>query len=101
VIARALAILSAVFLVGSVALATLGPPELPLGQALFLLDHSFMDTLQETLEQHLPDWLWTGVVVPLLLRPVWLIPVSLGLVCGGCALSLPSRKQVRRSQRRF
>lgn len=69
-IARALAILSAVLLVGSVALATLGPPELPLGQALFLLDHGFMDTLQETLEQHLPDWLWTGVVVPLLLRPV-------------------------------
>jgi hypothetical protein len=101
VIARALAILSAVFLVGSVALATLGPPELPLGQALFLLDHSIMDTLQETLEQHLPHWLWSGVVVPLLLRPVWLIPASLGLVCGGCALSLSGRKPVRRSQRRF
>ena len=40
---RILAVLAAMFLVGAVALATLGPPEVPLGQALFMIDHDLMD----------------------------------------------------------
>ena len=33
------------FLVGAVALAMLGPPEVPLGQVLFMIDHDLMDAM--------------------------------------------------------
>jgi hypothetical protein len=38
--------------------------------------------------------------MPLMLRPAWLVPAALGLVCGGMSLSLSTRKSTRRSHRR-
>lgn len=40
---RILAVLSAILLVGAIALAMLGPPEVPLGQAIFMVDHDLME----------------------------------------------------------
>jgi hypothetical protein len=97
---RILAVLAALLLVGAVALAMLGPPSVPLGQALFMLNHDLMDVLHSGVERHLSAWLWENIAMPLLLRPAWLVPAGLGLICAGISLSLSTRKTARRSHRR-
>lgn len=78
----------------------LGPPEVPLGQALFMVDHDLMDNLHGFVGKHLHSWLWDNLAVPLMLRPAWLVPAALGLICGGMSLSLSTRNSTRRSHRR-
>jgi hypothetical protein len=97
---RVLAVLAAAFLVGAVALAMLGSPSVPLGQALFMLDRDLTNILHSSVERHLSAWLWDHVAAPLMLRPAWLVPAALGLVCGGISVSLSSRKSAHRSHRR-
>jgi len=87
-------------LVGAVALAMLGPPSVPLGQLLLMLDHDLTETLRTGIEHHLAAWLWSDVAVPLLMRPAWLVPASLGLVCAGAAFSVSARKPAGRPHRR-
>jgi hypothetical protein len=53
---RIFAVLSAMLLVGAVALATLGPPEVPLGQVMFMIDHDLMNALHSGIEQHVAAW---------------------------------------------
>jgi hypothetical protein len=99
---RILAILSAALLVGAVAVALLGPPGMPLGQALLAVDHRVLDTLQSDVERFLTPWLWTEVILPVLVRPAWLPPTALGLICAGLSLSLPNGSRAERPrQRRF
>lgn len=100
IVQRTLAVLSAALLVGAVALATLGPANLPLGQAIFMLDHDVMQIMRTGIEQHVSAWLWRYVAVPVLVRPVWLVPAALGIICAGAALSLSNRKSAHRSHRR-
>jgi hypothetical protein len=88
------------FLVGAVAVAMLGPPEVPLGQLLFMIDHDLMDATHNFIDAHIAAWLWDYLVVPLMLRPAWLVPAGLGLICGGVSLSLSTRKTTHRSHRR-
>jgi hypothetical protein len=97
---RILAVISAIFLVGSVALATLGPPSVPLGQLLLMLDHDLTAALSNGLEQHLATWMWSDLVMPLLARPAWLLPAAFGLICAGVAFSVPARKPAGRPHRR-
>jgi hypothetical protein len=97
---RILAVVAAMLLVGAVALAMLGPPSVPLGQALFMLDHDLMTVLHSGIEQYLSAWLWEHLVMPLMLRPAWMLPAALGLICGGISLSLSTRKATHRSHRR-
>jgi hypothetical protein len=97
---RILAVLSAILLVGSVAIATLGPPGVPLGQAVFMLDHDLMDRVHRFIATNMTDWVWSELTVPLLLRPAWLVPASVGLICAGIAVSLSNRKPARRSPHR-
>ena len=97
---RILAVLAALLMVGAVALAMLGPPSVPLGQLLFMIDHDLMDALHAAISTHLGGWIWERLMVPVLVRPAWLVPAALGLVCGGVAVSLSGRKSSRRSHRR-
>ena len=97
---RALAVLSAILLVGAVALATLGPPGVPLGQVLFLIDHDLMESLHRVIVGGIAGWAWSDIVVPLMLRPAWLVPAAAGILCAGGALSLSGRKPAVRSRRR-
>jgi len=97
---RILAVLAAMLLVGAVALAMLGPPGVPLGQALFMVDHDLMEAVHTFIGTHLATWLWDYLVVPLMLGPAWLVPAALGLLCGGMSLSLSTRKSTHRSHRR-
>jgi len=97
---RILAVIAAALLVGSVALATLGPPEVPLGQLLFMIDHETMNRVQSWVLHYLGDWVWRYGVSPVMVRPAWLVPAALGLVCVGASVTLSARKPAHRSHRR-
>ncbi len=100
---RILAVLAAVLLVGAVALAMLGPAGMPLGAALFMLNHDLMATFQGSIEAHFDHWMWDDVMVPILARPAWLLPASIGLIVAGVSLTLSNNSQrgpQQRSQRR-
>lgn len=97
---RILAILAAVLLVGAFAMATLTPPDLMLGHALIMVDHSLLVTAQYEIQRHLSPWVWDRIAVPLLLRPAWFLPVAAGLVCAGAALTLASRQAPHSRRRR-
>jgi hypothetical protein len=99
---RVLAVLAAALLVGTVALATLESPDMPLGQLLLAIDRQSLTNLQSVLEQFFTHWMWTEIVLPVLARPAWLIPAALGLICVGLSLTLPNgRRAERPRQRRF
>jgi hypothetical protein len=99
---RILAILSAALLVGAVAVALLGPPGMPLGQALLQVDHTMLDVMRSAVERVSAPWMWTEIVLPVLARPAWLPPAALGLIFGGLCLTLPlGRRTERTGQRRF
>ena len=97
---RVLAVIAAVLLVGAVALATLGPPSVPLGQLLFMIDHDTTNRVQGWVLHYLGNWVWRFGVSPVLVRPAWLVPAALGLVCLGASLTLSTRKPAHRSHRR-
>ncbi len=97
---RVLAVVSAILLVASVALATFGPQALLLGEAIYLLDHTIADNLLIWAHRHLGDRAVATFIQPLLLRPAWLLPASAGIVFGGFSLSLLNRKPHRQSHRR-
>ena len=97
---RIFAVLAAVMLVGAVALAMLGPPEVPLGQIMFMVDHDLMNAMHSGIEKHLASWIWDYFVAPLLIRPAWLVPAGVGLIFTGMALTLSNRKPAHRSHRR-
>ena len=90
-----MAVLAAAFLVGAFALATVASPDTPLGAALYMLHPQSLSVIQE----HVSAWLWNGAAMPLLVRPAWLVPTCLGLVCAGLALTTASRKGAQRSPR--
>lgn len=83
-LARVFAVLAALLLVGAVALATLAPPGITLGQGVVMLDRGGVTWLRE----HSAAWVWNWIEVPFMARPLWLIPACLGVVCAGMAASL-------------
>ncbi len=92
---RICAAFAALFLVTAVAIAALTPFGMTLGQGLMLLDGAWLTWLQK----QSPAWGWTWLELPFLLRPLWLIPAGVGLICAGAAASLnfgrasPSRRK--------
>ena len=100
---RILAVISAILLVGSVALATLGPPSVPLGQVLLMVHHDLTEALRSGIEQHLAAWIWSDVALPVLVRPALARAGRTGVdlcrrrVLGGWAEA--GRRPHRRSQR--
>ncbi len=92
---RIFATLAALFLVSAVAIAALTPFGMTLGQGLMLMDGTWLSWIQK----QSPPWGWTWLELPFLLRPLWLIPAGVGLICAGAAASLnfgrasPSRRK--------
>ena len=97
---RIFAVLAAVLLVGSVALASLLPADISLYGALHLMHPVSPDHLQRLVASRFGHFGWNAMALPLLNRPVWLIPVSLGLICVGGAISTLSPAAPRTKQRR-
>jgi hypothetical protein len=96
---RVFAVLAAALLVGSVALASLLPPEMSLREALAALDETWPEGLQRAVLASLGIGIWESVVVPVLVRPVWLLPVALGLICVGGAVTTHSPAAPHTKQR--
>jgi hypothetical protein len=93
---RVMAVLAAAFLVGAFALVTIASPDTPLGAALYMLHPRSLYAMQT----HISAWLWSGAAMPLLVRPAWLLPACLGIVCAGLSLTTGSRKRPQRIPRR-
>ncbi len=93
--ARVFAVLAALLLVAAVAGAALLPLGTTLGQALALLDRDGPNWLRE----HSSAWMWNWTEMPFMVRPIWLIPAFLGLICAGMAttLNLDASPRRRRS----
>lgn len=98
--ARILAVLSAVFLVVAFAIATLLPPEMPLGQAVSALNHGWLVAAQDAVRKGASEWIWSTFAMPMLVRPAWLLPAGLGMVLGAAAVTLSSRRGPARTTRR-
>ncbi len=90
--ARVSLAISAVLLVVGVALASLLPLDEPLSQVLAGYDPTLLMRLQHFELRHFDAFLWQELTVPVLLRPAWILPFGLGVVAGGCALSLSWRE---------
>lgn len=97
-LARVLMVIAAVMLVAGFAIATFVPPDLPLGQFLLQQDHSSLARLRTAVAM-LPRFVWPSIVMPLLLRPVWLLPLMVGIVALGGAISLRPRTPPQRRPR--
>lgn len=92
---RIFAVLAAVFLVGAVAIASLA--------AQWNLEEGLLQVSPAAtgwLRGHSPPWLWTYAELPLLQRPLWLLPVCAGLVCSGLAASFNRGKSPNTRRRR-
>ena len=88
VLVRVLAVLAAMALVGAFALATMLPPLTSLAELMAMLDSPTLINLPATIHGHAPAWVWEWLVLPLLMRPVWLLPAAFGVVLGGLAITL-------------
>jgi hypothetical protein len=97
---RVLAVLAAILLVAAVGIATFGPQSISLGQALYLLDRDVLDKLPIWFNRVFGHWIWDAIIQQLLVRPAWLVPASVGIICIGLSLSLSNRKTTHRSHRR-
>ena len=97
---RIFAVLAAALLVGSVALASLLPSDISLYGALHRMRPVSPDHLQQLVTSRFGHFMWNVVVLPLLNRPVWLIPASLGLICIGGAVTAITPAAPRTKQRR-
>ena len=97
---RVWAVIAAVLLVASVAIATCGSQSLSLGQALVLLDHDLAGQAIAATKRIIGNRAWDTLVEPLMMRPDWLIPAFAGIISLGLALSFSGRNSARRSHRR-
>jgi hypothetical protein len=88
---RVLAVLAAACFVASFTLALLLPPTLTLAGMITRIDHMFLVHAQNVVRDYIGDWLWVGVIIPTLARPDWLLPLLLGIVFAGAAVSTASR----------
>jgi hypothetical protein len=96
---RILAVLAALLFICAFSLAIMAGPDLPLGQAIGLLQRGALGAIENTLRGMLGPWVWSNVMVPMLLRPVWLLPAALGLLAAGTAASVASSRGSTRSRR--
>ena len=85
---RVLAVLAAVCLIAAFTLLLMLPPLLSLAQYISWVDHTKLLALQSLVRDHMSEWLWRAVALPLLARPSWLLPLCLGIVLGGAAVTI-------------
>lgn len=97
---KILIVLAAVFLVGAIAIAILAPPGAALGQVLYDLDRGLLNMAQAGVQRHLAPWIWDSLILPVLVRPAWLVPACLGVIFAGGAATLAGSRGSRAPRRR-
>ena len=85
---RALAVAAAVFFVLSVLFATAEPYDMPMLQVLALIDPDWPRAFQDTVLGWFGHGFWLDAAQPLVVRPIWLLPACLTLLCAGGAFTL-------------
>ena len=100
IVAKILAVLAAALLVGSIALATLGPQEMSLGEVLNALDHLRFAAVEAYVRTHISAWVWDHPVRSLLVRPPWLLPATVGVLLAGAAMTTATSQKAPNSRRR-
>ena len=95
VVAQMFAGVGAASLVGAFALAILLSPRMTLAAAIARLDHAVLLAWQQTERSGIAAWIVGHMVTPLLVRPVWLGPLAVGVVCLGIAFNLGIIRQDR------
>ncbi len=102
IVSRIFTVFAAVLLVTAFALMVLPPDGLTLVQGLAELGQDTPQTLQHGVVHTLGATAWLKLFVPLLVRPVWLVPLSLGVLCVGvAATTMPPTESPRRTGRRL
>jgi hypothetical protein len=99
-LAKTLAVLSALLLVGSVALGTLGPQDMSLGEALTAADHVRVLAVETWVRGHLSAWVWEHPTIAVLARPIWMVPAAIGLLLAGAAMTAATSRKAPTSRRR-
>ena len=99
-IAKILAVIAAMLLVAAVALGTLMPPDISLGEALDGFAQLQLSAAEAFVRAHISGWVWDRPLMALLVRPIWLLPAAAGLVCAGAAMTVASRQKAAPSRRR-
>ena len=99
-VAKILAVVAAVLLVAAVALGTLLPVDLSLGEMLEGLAKTQLAASEAFVRAHLAGWVWDRPLTALLVRPAWLVPAAAGLICAGAAMTAASRRKPAPSRRR-
>jgi len=84
-ISRLLAVLAATLLVTAFSLFMLTPYDLSLAQGVTAMDPAMLRHLQSAVRHTIGAGSWTYLAVPVLARPVWLLPFCAGLICAGLA----------------
>ncbi len=99
-IAKTLAALAAIFLVGAVAIGTLGPEDMTLAEGLATLDQLRFAAAEHFVRAHMSVWLWEHPVKALLGRPLWLLPTAFGLILAGASTTVATTERAPNSRRR-
>ena len=87
-ISRTFAVLASALLVLSVVLVMAEPYDMPMLQVLAATDPDWPAMVQDSVLAWFGHSVWVNVALPLLVRPVWLVPACLMLVFAGSAISL-------------
>jgi hypothetical protein len=88
--------LAVVFFVAALCAASLLPADLPLGHWIYTLNADLMDRLPGLCQRYLPSFVWFWILLPVLLRPVWMLPAAFGIIAAGLATTLSSRTEPAR-----
>jgi len=96
---RVLAVLAAGCLVAAFALANLLPVTLPLSRLISMINHPVLLAMQDGVRDHVSEWVWQSLFLPVLMRPCWLLPLVMGVLLGGAALTVVWRRRGARSPR--
>jgi hypothetical protein len=97
--AKSLAVLAAVCFVIAFALANLLPTVTQLGRLVTMASPTMLPAVHDFLHAYRCEWMWDWLLVPLLLRPCWLVPLALGLILAGAAVTAASHRRVPGSPR--
>jgi hypothetical protein len=76
-----------VFFLTSAAMAVVLPADEALESTLKALDPTAVEALHRGGQAILPSGLWRYLVVPVLMRPAWLLPACIGIVAIGLAMT--------------
>ncbi len=94
--AKLFASVGAICLVASFAVASLMRPFATLAELLVLFDHRMFTVWNKAEHSTMATWLWMHLVMPLMVRPAWLVPTGMGLMCVGAATSFAWGQQSAR-----